>query len=81
MSVGVAMMYLVGQLNTAKELSKKIKKFVELSRTNKSINALQISYYEKAAGLKRWFVDTLRYVASDLLFKRNVGASKLRGVH
>jgi hypothetical protein len=49
MSVGVAMVYLVGQLNAAKELSKKIKKFVELSRTNKSMNALQISYDEKAA--------------------------------
>jgi transcription initiation factor TFIID subunit 1 len=48
-SVGVTMVYLVGQVNAARELARKSKKLLELSRTNRSITAEQIKLYEKAA--------------------------------
>lgn len=47
-SVGVAMVYLAGQLNASRELSRKTKKLVELSRSNKSISSIQAAYYERA---------------------------------
>jgi len=48
--VGVAMVYLAGQLNAARELSKKMKKLGELSRSNKDMISVQMTFYEKAAG-------------------------------
>lgn len=48
-SVGIIMVYLAGQLNAMRELSRKTKKMVELSRSNKSIPAAQVPFYEKAA--------------------------------
>lgn len=48
-SIGCTMVYLAGQLNYTRELSRKTKKFVELSRTNKSISSIQSTFYEKAS--------------------------------
>lgn len=48
-SVGVTMIYLAGQVNATRELARKVKKLVEVSRSNKSISALQAKYYEEAA--------------------------------
>jgi transcription initiation factor TFIID subunit 1 len=48
-TVGLAIVYLVGQLNAVRDLSRKTRKLVELSRSNRSIQPLQIAYYEKAA--------------------------------
>jgi transcription initiation factor TFIID subunit 1 len=48
-SVGVAMVYLAGQLNAARELSRKTKKLWELSKSNKKIETLQATFYELAA--------------------------------
>jgi len=48
-SIGCAMVYLVGQLNYTRELSRKTRKLVELSRGNKSISSVQNTFYEKAA--------------------------------
>jgi transcription initiation factor TFIID subunit 1 len=48
-SVGMTIVYLVGQLNAVRELARKTKKLVELSRVNKSIQPIQVAYYEMAA--------------------------------
>jgi transcription initiation factor TFIID subunit 1 len=48
-SVGATMVYLAGQLNAARELAKKMKKLGDISKTNKSANAMQIKLYEKAS--------------------------------
>jgi len=48
-SIGAAMVYLAGQLNYTRELSRKTKKLVEISRVNKSISSVQNTFYEKAA--------------------------------
>jgi hypothetical protein len=48
-SVGVTMVYLAGQLNTTKELARKVKKLGEVSRSNKSVQPAQVKFYEEAA--------------------------------
>jgi Protein of unknown function (DUF3591) len=48
-SFAVVMMYLSGQLNAARDLSRKTKKFMEISRSNKAIDPIQIKFYEAAA--------------------------------
>eukprot|EP00934_Nitzschia_sp_Nitz4_P004104 Nitzschia sp. Nitz4//scaffold390_size11914//842//8150//NITZ4_009014-RA/size11914-snap-gene-0.14-mRNA-1//-1//CDS//3329550186//4094//frame0 len=48
-SVGVTMIYLAGQVNATRELARKMKKLVDVSRSNKNISPLQLQYYEKAA--------------------------------
>ncbi|GKZ00022.1 hypothetical protein MPSEU_000955600 [Mayamaea pseudoterrestris] len=48
-SVGLTFVYLVSQLNTIRELTRKTKKLAELSRSNKSIQPAQLALYEKAA--------------------------------
>jgi transcription initiation factor TFIID subunit 1 len=49
LSIGVTMVYLAGQLNATRELSRKMKKLLELSKSNRSISSVQITIYEKAA--------------------------------
>lgn len=51
LSVGVIMVYISGQLNAAKDLSRKMKKLAELRRSNKSISAVQVAFYEQAAAI------------------------------
>jgi transcription initiation factor TFIID subunit 1 len=48
-SVGVTIVYLAGQLNAAREIARKTKKLGELSKTNRSIQSMQVKFYEKAA--------------------------------
>ena len=48
-SVGITMVYLAGQLNAAREFSRKMKKLFELSKSNKSMQPMQIKFYEKAS--------------------------------
>jgi transcription initiation factor TFIID subunit 1 len=48
-SVGITMVYLAGQLNAAREFSRKMKKLCELSKSNKSMQPMQIKFYEKAS--------------------------------
>jgi hypothetical protein len=40
---------LAGQLNATRELARKVKKFGEMSRSNKSVRSMQVTFYEKAA--------------------------------
>jgi transcription initiation factor TFIID subunit 1 len=47
--VGVAMAYLAGQVNGARELSRKMKKMLEFAKTSKSNKNSQIVLYEMAA--------------------------------
>ena len=47
--VGVAMVYLAGQVNGARELSRKMRKMLEFAKTGKSNKNSQILLYEKAA--------------------------------
>jgi Protein of unknown function (DUF3591) len=47
-SVGITMVYLAGQLNAAREFSRKMKKLSELSKSNKGMQPMQIKFYEKA---------------------------------
>lgn len=47
-SVGVCMVYLAGQLNANKELRGKMKRLLEISRSQKDLSSLQILFYEKA---------------------------------
>lgn len=49
LSVGVTIVYLAGQLNAARDVSRKTKKLGELSRSNKSIQTMQVKFYEKAS--------------------------------
>jgi transcription initiation factor TFIID subunit 1 len=46
-SVGVAMVYLAGQVNATRELSRKMKKWLEACKTNR-LKLAQIKFYEKA---------------------------------
>jgi transcription initiation factor TFIID subunit 1 len=46
--VGIAIVYLNGQVNALRELSKKMRKMVEIAKSNKS-NKSQIAVYENAA--------------------------------
>jgi hypothetical protein len=48
-SVGVAMIYLAGQLTTAKEIARKVKKLAEVSKSNKNLQPSQVKFYEEAA--------------------------------
>lgn len=48
-SVGVTMVYLAGQLNAAREISRKTKKLGELSKSNKNMQSIQVKLYEKAS--------------------------------
>lgn len=48
-SVGISMVYLAGQMNATKDLARKSKKLLDLSRTNRNISPMQIKFYEKAA--------------------------------
>ena len=49
LSVGITMVYLAGQLNAARELSRRMKKLSELSKSNKSMQPMQVKFYEKAS--------------------------------
>ena len=49
-SVGVTMIYLAGQVNATRELARKMKKLVDVSRSNRSVPPLQLKFYEEAAG-------------------------------
>jgi len=49
LSVGVAMFYLAGQMNAAREIARKVKKLGEMSKSNKALKSLQAQYYECAA--------------------------------
>ena len=49
LSVGVTMFYLAGQMNAAKEISRKMKKLGEMSKSNRTMKPLQKEYYEEAA--------------------------------
>jgi Protein of unknown function (DUF3591) len=59
-SVGVTMVYLAGQLNAAREYSRKVKKLCELSKTNKTFQAMQIKFYEKASEELELYFKTLK---------------------
>jgi hypothetical protein len=48
-SVGVTMIYLAGQVNATRELARKMKKLVDVSRSNRGLQPLQIQFYEEAA--------------------------------
>jgi len=55
-SVGLTMNYLKGQQNSLKELFRKAKKRLEISRSNRSISSVQLAFYEKAAAkLESWY--------------------------
>jgi Protein of unknown function (DUF3591) len=53
------MVYLAGQLNAARELSRKTKKLAELSKTNK-MQSVQAIFYERAAAELESFFKMLR---------------------
>jgi hypothetical protein len=59
-SVAVTMVYIAGQLNAARELSRKTKKLGEISRTNKSMQPIQTVFYEKAAAELEAYFKMLR---------------------
>jgi transcription initiation factor TFIID subunit 1 len=59
-SVGLTFVYLVSQLNTVRELTRKTKKLAELGRSNKTIQPSQLAYYEKAASELDFLHRTLR---------------------
>jgi len=48
-SVGVCCVYLAGQLNAYRELSRKMKRLVEISRSQKHLSSLQGMFHERAA--------------------------------
>ncbi len=48
-SVGVTMIYLAGQVNATRELARKMKKLADVGRSNRSLQPLQLQYYEEAA--------------------------------
>lgn len=58
--VAIAMVYLAGQLNAARELHRKTKKLGEISRSNKSIQPIQVVFYEKAAAELESYFKMLR---------------------
>ena len=47
--VGIAIVYLTGQVNALRELSKKMRKMLDIAKANKSNKKSQIALYEKAA--------------------------------
>ena len=49
LSVGITMFYIAGQMNAFREISRKMKKLAEMSKSNKSLKPLQKDYYEEAA--------------------------------
>jgi len=59
-SVGVTMVYLAGQLNATRELARKTKKLLELSKNNKNIPSVVSAFYEKASGNLENLYKTLR---------------------
>lgn len=71
LSVGVAMVYLAGKLHTTKELSRKMKKLLEISKTNKNIQGIQTKFYERAASELDNYYKTLRqkYEVAQFIFE------------
>jgi len=59
-SLAITLVYLAGQLNAARELHRKTKKLGEISRSNKSIQAVQTILYEKAAAELESYFKMLR---------------------
>jgi len=49
LSVGITMFYLAGQMNAAREISRRMKKLAEMSKSNKAYKPLQREYYIEAA--------------------------------
>lgn len=43
------MVYLAGQVNATRELARKMKKLADVGRSNRSLQPLQLKYYEEAA--------------------------------
>ena len=60
-SVGVAIVYLAGQLNSCRELSRKLKKLVEISRSRRDLSSLQSLYYARAASETESLYKVLRH--------------------
>ncbi|KAL7568791.1 hypothetical protein ACA910_007211 [Epithemia clementina (nom. ined.)] len=55
-SVGVTIVYLAGQLTACRELSKKLDRLEEISRSQRDPSSLQSLYYSKAAAeTKAWY--------------------------
>jgi hypothetical protein len=72
-SVGVAMVYLAGQVNAARELARKAKKLLELSRSNRNITPELSNFYEKSAAeldavfkVQRQKYDTAQFIYEEL---------------
>ena len=49
LSVGVCCVYLAGQLNATRELSRKMKRLVDISRSKKDLSTIQAVFHEKAS--------------------------------
>ena len=48
-TVGAAMAYLTGDVNSSRDMSRKMKKMLEFARSSKASTEAQITFYEKAA--------------------------------
>jgi len=48
-TVGAAIAYLTGDLNSSRDISRKLKKMLEFARSSKTSTQAQIAFYEKAA--------------------------------
>jgi transcription initiation factor TFIID subunit 1 len=59
-SIGVTMVYLAGQLNAARELFRKTKRLLDSGKSNRSVQAMQIEFYEKAAEQLESYYKSLR---------------------
>ena len=60
-SVGVAIVYMAGQLNACRELHRKLKRLVEISRSQRDQSSLQSLYYTKAADEAEAMYKVLRH--------------------